>query len=73
MKKLIIVAGATYFVTRHWEKMSPRDKKQLGKQVSKVVGELGENIVDLGYKVAQVIGRGMEEVDYRMAWKKLGR
>lgn len=62
MKKLIFVVGATYFATRHWEKMSQRDRNKLKTKAKK-----------LASKTAQVIGRELEEFDYRMAWRKLGR
>lgn len=62
MKKLILIAGATYFVTRHWDKMSQRDRNKVKIQAKK-----------FGYKAAQFVGRELEELDYRLAWKKLGR
>jgi hypothetical protein len=62
MKKLIFVVGATYFVTRHWENMSQRDRNKLKTKTKK-----------LASKTAQVIGRELGELDYRRAWRKLGR
>lgn len=59
MKKLIFVVGATYFATRHWEKMSQRDRTKLKNKVKK-----------LASKTAPVIGRELEDLDYRMAWRK---
>lgn len=60
MKKLIIIVGATYLATRHWDKMSQGDKTKIKTQAK-----------NLGYKVAQFIGRELEEIDHRMAWQKL--
>jgi hypothetical protein len=61
-EKLIFIAGATYFVTRRWDKLSQRDRTKIKNQAKK-----------LGYKAAQFVGRELEELDYRLAWKKLGR
>lgn len=62
MKKLLLVAGITYLVTRHWDQMPERDKTKTKQQAK-----------DLVYKTAQFVGRELEELDYRMAWKRLGR
>lgn len=62
MKKLVFIVGATYFATRHWDNMPEGDKTKF-KDKAKT----------LGYKAAQFIGRELEEIDYRMAWRKLGR
>jgi hypothetical protein len=62
MKKLIFIAGATYFVTRRWYKMPQSDKNKVK-----------TNAKTLAYKAGELVGRGLEELDYRMAWHKLGK
>jgi hypothetical protein len=62
MKKLIFIAGATYFVTRRWDKLPESAKNKVR-----------TNAKNLAYKAGEMVGRGLEELDYRMAWHKLGK
>jgi hypothetical protein len=56
MKKLIVIVGVTYFVTHRWDSMTQGDRNKIKAQAK-----------ELAYKAAQVIGRELEELGYRVA------